>query len=153
MWAWGIPQTPPVICPSVSALCPGSSPVSPTPPADRSHLMSHRVYPCVLARRHSLQHGAGVHGQVFQRHEWIVFVFRKLRPDFTWPGLVFLEGVYLGLPPCWARAETWHSSGAVGVDGTHCTNLFPNEKSMSAPLTHWISENSIGDSYKTCFYL
>lgn len=65
---------------------------------DQSHLISCSVYRSVLARRHSLEHSSGVHRQVFQRYEWIVFVSANWGLIFTWPRLVFFEGVYLGLP-------------------------------------------------------
>lgn len=65
---------------------------------DQSHLISCRAYRSVLAVRHSLEHSSRVHRQVFQRYEWLVFVSANWGLIFTWPRLVFFEGVYLGLP-------------------------------------------------------
>lgn len=94
---------------------------------DQSHLISCRVYRSVLARRHSLEHSSGVHRQVFQRYEWIVFVSANWGLILHGRDSCFLRAFTLASPmlsQCWNVTLKWGG----GVDGTYCTNLFLIQK-------------------------
>lgn len=94
---------------------------------DQSHLISCRVYRSVLAQRHSLEHSSGVHRQVFQRYEWIVFVSANWGLILHGRDSCFLRAFTLASPmlsQCWNVTLKWGG----GVDGTYCTNLLLMQK-------------------------
>ena len=100
---------------------------------DQSHLISCRVYRSVLARRHSLEHSSGVHRQVFQRYEWIVFVSANWGLILHGRDSCFLRAFTLASPmlsQCWNVTLNWGG----GVDGTYCTNLFLMQKYKHFPF-------------------